>query len=42
MSREQQLQASLEEVWYLKDVTFKYKGLDMPKRCRIITQNFNG
>ena len=30
------MQASLEEVWYLKDIKFE------EQRYRIITQNFNG
>lgn len=39
------IQNSVEEVWYLKEITFKYPPTSpdaVPKRVKIITQNFNG
>ena len=36
------VQASVEEVWYLKEIVFKPKPDSPPKRFKIITQNFNG
>lgn len=41
-TNEQDLQASLEEIWYLKDISFKAKDPDASKRLKIITQNYNG
>jgi hypothetical protein len=35
-------QRSLEEVWYLKDITFRPEPDAQPKRFKIVTQNFNG
>ena len=36
------IQSSLEEVWYLKEISFK-ADKDAPfRRYKIITQNFNG
>ncbi|TCD60335.1 hypothetical protein EIP91_010344 [Steccherinum ochraceum] len=38
-----QQQHSIEEVWYLKEITFKYPpDAVASKRVKIITQNFNG
>ncbi|KAI0090230.1 hypothetical protein BDY19DRAFT_992447 [Irpex rosettiformis] len=34
--------ASLEETWYLKNITFTPPGSDAPKPFKIITQNYNG
>ena len=34
--------ASVEEAWYLKEITFKPEPDSPPKRFKIITQNFNG
>lgn len=39
---ESSLKASLEEVWYLKDISFRPEPNAPPKRLKIITQNFNG
>ncbi len=40
---EHNTQASLEEeVWYLKDITFRPDPAAPPKRYKIITQNYNG
>lgn len=40
---EHNAQASMEEeVWYLKDITFRPDPAAPPKRFKIITQNFNG
>ncbi|KAI0069801.1 DUF544-domain-containing protein [Panus rudis PR-1116 ss-1] len=36
------VQTSLEEVWYLKDITFKPDSDAEPKQLKIVTQNFNG
>ncbi|KAI0346250.1 hypothetical protein BDW22DRAFT_1405162 [Trametopsis cervina] len=41
-TNEENLRASVEEIWYLKDITFKPKGSDVAKRFKIVTQNFNG
>ena len=34
--------ASLEEIWYLKEITFKLPGSEAPQQVKIITQNYNG
>ncbi|CDO75104.1 hypothetical protein BN946_scf185010.g29 [Trametes cinnabarina] len=36
------LQASLEEIWYLKEISFKPHPNGPPRRYKIITQNYNG
>ena len=36
------IQTSLEEVWYLKEVSFKPVADEPPRRYKVITQNFNG
>ncbi|KAF7789771.1 hypothetical protein EIP86_000717 [Pleurotus ostreatoroseus] len=36
------VRASMEEVWYLKDISFRPDPAGPPKRFKIITQNFNG
>lgn len=36
------MQTSVEEVWYLKEIMFKPEPDSPPKRLKIITQNFNG
>lgn len=36
------VQASVEEVWYLKDISFKPDPAGPSKKFKIITQNFNG
>ncbi|TFK82191.1 hypothetical protein K466DRAFT_666660 [Polyporus arcularius HHB13444] len=35
-------QSSIEEVWYLKEITFRPNPHTPPRRFKIITQNFNG
>ncbi len=35
-------QSSIEEVWYLKEISFRHVAGSTPKRYKIITQNFNG
>ena len=39
---DQNLQSSIEEVWYLKEISFRPDPEAAPKRFKIITQNFNG
>ncbi|KAI9001490.1 hypothetical protein BD414DRAFT_474815 [Trametes punicea] len=36
------VQTSLEEVWYLKEISFKPDPSAAPRRYKIITQNYNG
>ncbi|KAI0363849.1 hypothetical protein BV20DRAFT_82199 [Pilatotrama ljubarskyi] len=36
------VQTSLEEVWYLKEISFKSDVDGPPRRYKIITQNYNG
>ena len=36
------VRASMEEVWYLKDISFRPDPAGPPKLFKIITQNFNG
>ncbi|THH01689.1 hypothetical protein EW026_g1054 [Hermanssonia centrifuga] len=36
------VQASLKEVWYLKEISFRSTPDSAPRRFRVITQNFNG
>ncbi|KAI0636296.1 hypothetical protein C8Q77DRAFT_1102878 [Trametes polyzona] len=36
------VQTSLEEVWYLKEISFKPDPNGPPRRYKIITQNYNG
>ncbi|CAL1715859.1 unnamed protein product [Somion occarium] len=42
VSDDASVQASIEEVWYLKEITFKFDRDAPPRRVKIITQNFNG
>lgn len=42
---EASIQNSIEEQWYLKEITFKHPPNSpdaVPKRVKIVTQNFNG
>ncbi|KAI0763313.1 hypothetical protein BD413DRAFT_484478 [Trametes elegans] len=39
---DENIQTSLEEVWYLKEISFKPDPEGPPRRYKIITQNFNG
>ncbi|KAL6301503.1 hypothetical protein BKA93DRAFT_828155 [Sparassis latifolia] len=36
------VQISVEELWYLKDITFRLSSDSPPKQVKIVTQNFNG
>ncbi len=36
------LQASIEEIWYLKEISFRPVPEAAPRLYKIITQNFNG
>ena len=36
------LQASLEEIWYLKEISFRPVPEAAPRLYKILTQNFNG
>ena len=37
-----ELRASLEETWYLKEISFRPNPDAAPKKFKIITQNYNG
>ncbi|KAI0667950.1 hypothetical protein C8Q78DRAFT_1071657 [Trametes maxima] len=37
-----EMHASLEEVWYLKEISFKPTTDGPPRRYKVITQNYNG
>ncbi|KAI0750138.1 hypothetical protein C8Q80DRAFT_1100614 [Daedaleopsis nitida] len=36
------LQSSIEEIWYLKEISYRPDPESSPRRYKIITQNFNG
>ena len=38
----EQIRESVEEVWYLKEVSFRPTPESEPRKCKIITQNMNG
>ncbi|KAI0703830.1 hypothetical protein BC835DRAFT_909494 [Cytidiella melzeri] len=42
MATQDNVRASQEEVWYLKEIIFSPPGSNAPQRTKIITQNYNG
>ena len=40
--QDQDIRASLEEVWYLKEISFRPDPAGPQKKFKIITQNYNG
>lgn len=42
VSDDASIKQSVEEVWYLKEIFFKRKGDEEPRRVKVVTQNFNG
>ena len=36
------IRASLEELWYLKEISFRPDPAGPPKKFKVITQNYNG
>ena len=36
------LQASMEEIWYLKEISFRPVPEAAPRLYKIVTQNYNG
>ena len=39
---DENIQASIEEIWYLKEISFRPVPEAAPRMYKIITQNFNG
>ena len=39
---DENLQASIEEIWYLKEISFRPVPEAAPRMYKIVTQNYNG